>query len=217
MRKILGINIETTGLDYKRHGIIQIGMFIDIDGKVIDTLLVNVQPLPEDWIFNEDGEWEKEKNFQYREAAYLQAINENTKLKPSGITIGQITNNHIIAMNALKEIMVFLNKHISKFDKTDKAYLMGFNLKFDMDFLTEWFRKLDFKYFGSYTNYRLLDAYHEACSWAFIGGFEGLENLKLETLCKAYSIEIEAHNALSDILATRQLWYKLMDFHTVER
>jgi DNA polymerase III epsilon subunit-like protein len=93
---------------------------------------------------------------------------------------------------------------------------MGFNLKFDMDFLTEWFRKLDFKYFGSYTNYRPLDAYNEACSWAFMGGFAELENLKLETLSKACNIEIEAHNALSDILATRELWYKLVGFHTVE-
>ena len=48
MRKIIGIDIETAGLDCKRHGIIQIGMFVDIDGKLEDTLLVNVQPFATD-------------------------------------------------------------------------------------------------------------------------------------------------------------------------
>lgn len=215
MRKILGIDIETTGLDAKRHGIIQIGMFIDIDGKLEDTLLVNVQPFDDDYIFCEDCKSE-DNEFPFEDISYIPTITIDSVAKPSNIKLIDIANNHIPPKKALQQIIAFLDKHISKFDKTDKAYLMGFNIKFDMDFMGEWFRKLDFKYFGSYTNYRPLDAYYEACSWAYIGGFNQLENLKLETLCKAYSIEIEAHNALSDILATRELWYKLVGFHTVE-
>jgi len=33
------------------------------------------------------------------------------------------------------------------------------------------------------------------------------QDSKLETLCKEFGVEIKAHNALSDIKATRELYY----------
>ena len=207
MSKIIGIDTETAGLDAKRHGIIQIGMFIDIDGKLEDTLLVNVQPFDADILKINDIE------FEYEDIAFIDKIKPADVIEPSGITIRQIVGDHIMPQKALKQIITFLDKYTEDKYKKDKKpdekfYLMGFNLQFDMGFMAEWFRKLDFKYFGSYTNYRPLDAYHEACFRAYQGKLDS-QNLKLETLCKHYGIEIEAHNALSDILATRQLWYRL--------
>ncbi len=205
MRKVLGLDLETTGLDCKRHGIIQIGMFIDIDGELVDMLLVNVQPFPND-ILKTDSMSE----FYYTKKQLIDELEMgDISLIPSGIKIKDLFTFDLAEV-ALAKITAFLDKHISKFDKTDKAYLMGFNLQFDMGFMAEWFSKLEFKYFGSYTNYRPLDAYHEACNLAFHGLLD-TENLKLETLCRHFGIGIEAHNALSDILATRKLWYQMME------
>lgn len=203
MRKILGIDIETTGLDAKRHGVIQIGMFVDIDGKLEDTLLVNIMPFADD-ILDIEG-----KPIAWEEIGYVDGVVENIKIVPSEITVGELAFQHVSPKQALPQIIAFLDKRIDKFDKSDKAYLMGFNLQFDLGFMSEWFRKLNFKYFGSYTNYRPLDTYHVACRLAYMGKLDSIENLKLETLCRHFGIEIEAHNALSDILATRALWYEL--------
>lgn len=79
--------------------------------------------------------------------------------------------------------------------------IAGFNVSFDRKFLSQFFikqgRSADFlRLFALSTH----DTYHRVKK---IGKKElGTENLKLATLAKHYNIDIQAHDALSDIAAT---------------
>lgn len=107
----------------------------------------------------------------------------------------------------------FLARYVNRYEKLDKFVLAGYNINaFDEPFLRQLFvdnakTRKDRKYggyFGSWFFWPKRDvqtflAEHLA---------EGLrlDNYKLETVCEYYNIPIEAHDALSDIRATRQLY-----------
>lgn len=59
-------------------------------------------------------------------------------------------------------------------------------------------------YFGSWFNYKTIDPLSLLHILDGIGSIS-LENYKLETVCKHYDIPLDAHDALNDIKATREL------------
>ena len=87
---------------------------------------------------------------------------------------------------------------------------VGHNVTFDISFIITAFKKsctyisqIDFK--------RPLDTRSMAI-YAAYQGFLNIENYKLKTLADHFEIPINAHDALSDIRATRSLFYKLHSF-----
>ena len=86
---------------------------------------------------------------------------------------------------------------------------VGHNVNFDVSFLITAFKKTN-AYFRSIDFKRPLDTRALATYCAYRGLLE-TENYKLETLANHFSIPIDAHDALSDIRATRTLFYKLHD------
>jgi len=197
MEKILWLDTETTGLDPQKHGLIQIAMVMDIDGKVEDEISLDIQPFQKDIMsIQNDNNVFWADNIIWKD--------ENT---PTGITFADIAK-FMLPDEAYAEIIIFLNKHIDKFDKADKAYLGGYNVKFDASFISEFFKKIGDKYLGSFLNWKCLDPLYRLWEMDYKGNIS-LDNYKLETVCNHYGIEISAHNALSDIKATRELWYRL--------
>ena len=114
--KTLWFDTETTGLDANKHGIIQIAMLMEIDGKVEGELSFDVQPFPEDLITIGTAELYYKKKQLIEELEF-----GDTALIPSGILVKDLFTFQY-ADEALDGIIKFLDKHISKFDKTDKAY-----------------------------------------------------------------------------------------------
>lgn len=116
---------------------------------------------------------------------------------------------------ALSKIIEFLNKYIPKYTKLpDKFYPAGHNVTFDLQFFDAFVRQHgnpEVAKWGSVTwqNWRALDT-RVLANFLLAEGrlnhqYGPLADVKLSTLCEHFSIPIDAHDALSDIQATRTL------------
>ncbi|MDA3833519.1 MAG: 3'-5' exonuclease [Spirochaetales bacterium] len=183
MAKILYFDTETTGLDPKANDIIQLAMIIEIDGKVKEEVNMKMQPFDYDSV-------------------------QEGALKVHGISIEEMKSFQT-PQEAHKKIKKILSRHINKFDKRDKFFPAGYKVGFDLDFLSEFFKKNNDKYLGSYQNWQGLDPLPVFRLYGALGMVK-VPNYKLTTMCEFLDIEIDAHDALSDIRATRILLKEVM-------
>lgn len=183
--KILYFDTETTGTQPWKHEITQFAAIVEIDGKVVEE--VNWRCQPTNWDDIDPG-----------------------AIETTGITVEQLrTFDHPSVM--MKNIRELFDRHIDKFNRDDKFYPAGHNVGFDLDFLNAFWKKHGDKYgTGSYQNWRSLDSRVFANFLAASGKLD-CADIKLSTLCDFYKIEIDAHDALSDIRATRELIRKMME------
>jgi len=184
MKKILWIDLETTGCSPTKNGIIQAAFLIDIDGEIKEKHNFFIKPDPE-------------------LSVKLQA------LEVSGITEKQIETFESEKV-VYEKIKTIFDKYIQKFDSDDKFVIGGYNIKFDIGFFTSfWKRQKDdylFSYFGS-----SLDVMQLVTLAILKGKIEKPINKKLTTIADIFNIEFKAHDALADIEATRELENKLIE------
>jgi DNA polymerase-3 subunit epsilon len=193
MKKLFFFDCETTGLNPQHHEICQFAskVFYYDNNEFItpphSTMHFNIIP---DFPENADP---------HAMAVHQLSIED---LKESGIT----------SFSFYTFLINFLSYHIDKFDPSDKFYPCGFNVDFDYQFLSNFFkRKLDV-YFGSWFNHRTFDMLHTSRLLAFceVPPFNEIENFKLSTCINALPLEkrplLLAHDALSDINATIELF-----------
>jgi DNA polymerase-3 subunit epsilon len=185
MQKTLFFDVETTGLDYKKHSIIQFAGIMEYDGEEVDRISVKFQPFDEALI----------------DAEALEAT--STAIED---LLGYMPHEEGFAI-----VQGFLDKHCNKFDKTDKMWAGGYKVLFDLEFLEALFRYNGEKYgIGSYFNWRRVDALYILYAMGWCDMID-VENYKLTTACKALNIPLlDAHDALSDIEATRAIIKKLL-------
>ena len=183
MTKVLWFDCETTGIDPKQNDILKLAAIIEIDGEIVD-----------------------------RECFYMQPFNYES-ITVGALEVNKLTLDEIrkfpMPVETWTKITKLFSKHIDKYNKADKFYPAGYNVRFDLDFLAEFFRKCHDMYFGSYCNWRCLDPMILLNILSYQGKIN-LPNLKLETVCEYFKIELKAHDAISDIEATRQLFNLLM-------
>lgn len=123
--KQLFFDLETTGVDHKIHGIHQLSGWVVINGKAIEEFDIKMQP------------------FHHRE------INPEA-LKVASITEAELAG-YMKPEHAYYQFTHLLSKYVSKFNKTDKFFLAGYNnASFDNQFLREWFLHNGDMYFGSW-------------------------------------------------------------------
>jgi DNA polymerase-3 subunit epsilon len=180
IRKTLYFDVETTGIDSKLHGMIQLACLVDIDGKLEAEKDWFIKPFRGDLI--------------NKEAAEVTGISRDDMLT--------FPEPNIV----YREIVELFSGYIGKFDKTDKFYPAGYNVRFDLEFLSRFFEKNGDKYFGSFCNWKAIDP----LLWLYRLDWNGLLSLpdyKLATVCEYFGIELgdSAHDALADIKATREL------------
>ena len=181
--KVFYCDTETTGLNPQKNDIIQLGYIIEIDNQIREKGSINVQP------------------FDYN------------NIEASALATHQISVEQMKTFDSpqivYSKLINILNKYINKYDRNDKFIPAGFNVKFDIEFLQNFFMKNGDKYYGSYFDYHFIDA----MAILFLKRYAGkihLDNYKLETASKYYGIKIQAHDALSDIEATRELIMKMI-------
>jgi DNA polymerase-3 subunit epsilon len=197
MKKILWLDVETTGLDPNRNGLIQLAMLMDIDGEMVDEVQLDFQPFQKDEItINELGFQKEWREFD---------LGDNTVLPATNIT-AQTLWGYLIPTTM--KINHFLQKHISKFDKNDKAYIGGYNVPFDIAFLSKFYEKCGDKYLGSYINWKQVDVRSMVYMLDFHDHIR-LDNYKLATVAEHFGIELDAHNPMSDIKVTRELFGRI--------
>lgn len=179
MKKIIYFDTETTGIDPFRNGIWQLAYLIEIDGEIKSEGNIKMKPF------------------------------ESDEIEPSALKVGGITEKDFECFEpqeiAFKKFVAVLESYVDKYNRNDKFYPSGYNVIFDLNFVGEWFKKNGEKYgFGSFCNWRMIDPL-PVFRWLDFAGLYHLPDYKLQTVCDAFKIELDAHDAISDIKATREL------------
>lgn len=178
VKKVFWFDVETTGLNPELQDIIQLAFMVEIDGDIIESKNMLMQP------------------FNY-ETVQQEALDIHGK------TIEKI-KTYPNPRKTYTELIAILEEHVDRYDRADKFHPAGFNARFDIDFLRQFFIKNGDVYYGSWFNYKVIDPLPLLHILDGMGTV-ALENYKLETVCKHYDIPLDAHDALSDINATRDL------------
>lgn len=183
--KILYTDTETTGLDPKKHDIIQIAGIVEIDDIIKEEFNFTCQP------------------FSYENI-------DQEALKVNGISV-ETLKTYPAPKETYRKLITIFNKYIDRYNKKDKFIPAGHNVSFDVDFLFNFFKKNGDNYCGSYLDYHKLDSVTMGMILK-IYGKEKFDNLKLKTIADYYKLEIAAHDALSDIRASREVIKKFKDY-----
>lgn len=176
--KILYFDCETTGRSAVKNDIVQLSGMFEINGEIVEKFNFRCQP------------------FDFNSV-------EPEALEVTGLTIEDL-KGYEPPQVMYKKLLTLFNKYINKFDKADKFYPAGYNVNFDLDFIAKFFEKNGDKYFGSYCNWKAIDGLPIVRFLEFCNQLS-LTNHKLGTVCQHFGIEIKAHDAMSDIEATREV------------
>ena len=191
--KILWIDTETTGLNPIENGVHQVAGLIELnvldEANYLIPFDINTNPL-----FNcKVSSWhDKDKKC------------EVDALSISGKTKDDLSNYQTYALG-MYELIATLSGY-----KPGKFILAGYNVGFDKDMLFGWATVVGEKSLGSYIDHRVIDVMTLARTAYAMGLMIEPKDFKLETLAKKYGIAIDAHDALSDIKATRKLFFVLI-------
>lgn len=190
MLKFCFIDTETTGTDFKRHGIHQVSLIIDVLHE--DGTLVTVE----------------KRDFHVCPDPSLEIDDE--ALKISGVKREDLQLNDSEKIFHDKFVNI-LYKYKKKYDKRDKFYFVGYNGRFDADMVNELFKRVGDPYFFGLFWYPIIDV-AVLSLFPIVRQRPFMENFKLGTVCKEYGIQISdegLHDAMYDIEITRDLFYKL--------
>jgi len=178
------LDVETTGTNPARHGIIQIGGVITVQEgggiRDLEEFSFDVAPYPADEI-------------------------EDEALLVTGVTREQL-KGFMAATAAHRSLTGVFEKHCDKYDKTDKMIFVGFNAPFDYGFLRRWFEKAGDKYFGSWFWYPPVDVMCLAML-RLVPVRHEMTDFKLATVAARLGVPFKnAHQALADVRATKAIF-----------
>jgi len=183
--KVLYIDVETTGTNAECHGIIQVAAIMEIAGIVVEE-------------------------FDMKCAPHIGASIDREALAVSGTSEDELRSRQS-SHEAFRAFEAFLERHVDRYNRNDKCYPAGYNARFDFQFVQEWFRLHGDTYgVGSFVNWRFLDP----LPLLFIKDFKktlSLPDYRLETVARHFQIPLNAHDAQSDIKATRAILIRLLE------
>ncbi len=182
-KKVLYLDTETTGINPVTNDVIHFAFGIEINGELVETVEFKSQP------------------FSY-ENINLESLTVNN-------TTIELLKTYPNPSETCTKILQFFCKYCNQYDKSDKFYPAGYNLHFDLDFISNFFIKNNYKYFGAFCNWKRIDLLPFLYKMDLMDQI-ALSNYKLATVCEHYGIPIKAHDALSDLLATRELMIKIL-------
>jgi DNA polymerase III subunit epsilon len=194
MLKEFYLDCETTGLDPKINGIWQIAGMIVV-GNQVEPFSLMMRPF------------------------------ESDRITPEALEVSKMTEEEMRALPKPRTIYAklidLMGRHVDKFDKSEKFIFLGYNARFDSQFLREWFIKCGDKYFGSWFYTPPVDIMATAAFYLADRRHE-LENFKLGTVVKYLGLEIdrsgEFHDADIDVLYTYELAkYLRMHYLRIEK
>ncbi|HEY9542978.1 MULTISPECIES: 3'-5' exonuclease [Bacteroidales] len=181
--KLLFFDLETTGTNPARNGIHQISGQIVIDGKKVEDFDFHVQPNPK------------------------------AQIEEAALQVAGVTREQVLSYPAMGEVyaqfVAMLGKHVDKFNKKDKFFLVGYNnAAFDNQFLRGFFLQNGDNYFGSWFWANTIDVMVLATAYLAERRPE-MENFKLSTVAKFLGVAVSddsLHNAFYDIELTKAIY-----------
>lgn len=181
--KYVFIDTETTGVDPKVHGVVQVAALMVYGGDIQDKINLDIAPFPDD-------------------AINMQALDVIGKTREE-IEAYPHPRTQWAAFTA------WLQRHIDRYDKFDKARFAAFNAPFDNQFMRAWFEKCGDKYFGSYFWFPCVDVAQTAFEAMTDKQRGELPNFKLETVAGYYGVKVQTeltHDAMYDTVLTLDLY-----------
>lgn len=187
MNKILWVDVETTGFSPRRNGIISIAAFMMVGG-VIDPV---------------NGRFVAEMNPVGREI-------EDSALAVNGFTRERIEAARDWAEVA-REFAAWLASFSTEFPM-EKYALGGYVVSFDLGMIRGWLESTTPYGFDSFIQPYPMDVC-EMAKKSLHPSLCLLPNKKLITVSKALGVDLgdKAHDAEADILATIEVWKKLVE------
>jgi len=180
---LLFFDTETGGLDPSRHPVLQVAWVLEVDDKVVSTDCFDVKP-------NIDAD------------LVIAALNVN------GFTMERMmkgTNPTVVMEKLRSDILATGRRFIP----------VGHNVNFDVDMAHAMSRRCCANWWFNFSVEAPVQLRKPLCTKAMshyldYRGFLSLSDYKLATLCEHFGILLEgAHDALSDVLATRLLFHEL--------
>lgn len=176
-------DVETTGINWKKHSIIQLSGFIERDGIVVDMFDYVVRPHPK------------------------------AKIEPEALKVNGKTEEEILCYPpmdlVLRKFKKLLGKYINKYDKKDKAWLIGFNNRaFDDYFLRMFFELCGDTFIGSWFWVDTIDALCLA-SQHLMNRRSEMPSFKLKRVAMELGIVVDKerlHDSLYDVELTREIY-----------
>lgn len=184
-RNFILVDTETTGFDEKKNQILEVGILVIKDLRVIDEFEVKI------------------KHREYTMSAKAMEANK--------INIIEHEKEAVFEKEAVENILEFLNKHKGE---NDEGYIViGQNVQFDIKFLEEMFlRTYKIKEYRPVVSYRSLDIMQLAMI-KNIEGKISLEKQDLDSILNELEIEIpeNRHRALTDCYLEFEAMVTLLD------
>jgi len=175
------IDVETGGLDPKVNPLLELGCIFEIGGI------------------------EETANFRCR--PYVDQVTVKQALDVNGYTQDEIEtwNDPAETFQTFKKR---LSRCVNPYDKTDKMFLIGYNVKFDEGFIRAFFSRNGDKFFSSFFHWPSIDVAVLAAT-AMKDIRHKMPNFKLATVAKTLGIEVrddKLHGASYDIALTREIF-----------
>lgn len=190
MKKILWLDTETTGLSPKKHGLREVAFIAIVDDEIVGKEVLFINPST----YKKDVEYDPKA------------------LEISGKTIKELQSpNYIKSEHQFEDFGEFVSDFVDLEDKNDYWTLAGYNINFDIGFLKDWFFDNNAgKDFYKIFHYKSIDVFPLAITLNNLKIIDTKDD-KLKTMCEYFDIKINAHNALSDIEATKKLYELIAD------
>ncbi len=182
------IDLETTGTNFERHAVTQ------ISGTIAELIEGSVAP---------------SKTFDFLVKSFEGAEISEQALEITGKTREDL-EGHSDANEVYRDFVKILGRYCSKFNKTEKFWLVGYNARFDYDFLRKFFERQGDKYFGSWFWFPPIDVMNMAAE-RLMKERHAMLNFKLGTVADKLGVEVpeRLHDASVDIALTRAIYDKL--------
>lgn len=178
---IVFCDTETTGLDPINSGPFELAFLVYKGGTLLEERVFHLNPLNDEVIIHQDA-----------------------------LNVNGATEDLIRSYPPAKEVVPDIADFFKKYAPPEKCVFAGYNCGFDYGHLGGLFFRCGFQ-IGDYFSGEMIDVL-ERVKLAREQGFLVLDkkyNNKLETLTKILGITYDAHTALADIKATRQLYEAL--------
>lgn len=180
------IDTETTGLDYRKHGLHQVAAIItDENGNELESINLCFRPSKD--------------------------VIEISALEKTRLTEEQLLGRTLSSAKAFVQFLEFLEKHVNRFEKKDKLQFISYNTAFDEAFIREWFLSNSNDFYGAYF-WAPAICMQKVAAWFVQNHRTSIQSFKLCNVCKFAGIDFnedEAHDALYDIRKTLELYHKL--------
>jgi DNA polymerase-3 subunit epsilon len=176
-------DLETTGLDHRKHGIHHLAGVVEIDGEVVEEFDLKAQPNPKAQITPE-------------------------ALSVCGVTLDTLKSYPPMG-TTFKKFVTLINKYIDPYDPKSKAYLVGFNNRaFDDFFLRAWFDQNCNAFYSAYFWADSLDVMTLAGQY-LINRRQSMPSFKLKRVAIELGIGVDKdklHDASYDVHLTREIY-----------